>query len=477
MELALSGSLLRSFFKSVGCLAKIGAEVLVEASAGTGLTLKSMNSARSAFCSVTFKQSSFEVFAVPNGTVQTAVLAKHLAAALRTQRLERVVLSQAAGESSTLRVRLECSRSGLTKHYGLHCVTDAEHLKATVDASLMPISLILKPKEFSRLLSHFQSAQTDVTVSFTPEQTNHPNASGKDFSGGFGDRRHEKENSRNLRLSSFADPNAPPGQHLQTSIGLDAAEDAVLRYTHEKDASETAGAGPSTSTSTDVTVNLKDLRAMVQFCESVDLDVAIYADSAGAPLLVRPCAEFRGAGHGRGEYGTGRGEGGGPGGGGRGNNGNYFDAAAVDFDAELVLASMLPRGETLAAEPSETLGGTRRGDGEREDGSVAPTKFAGETAQKGGRSREVTERGAPRVETPRDGRPSMDTAVSDSEAGGSQPGHGRGEHSVGAQNRNANANLKWAPGAPANAAETDDWDWDGGDDFVEATPPEKRRRV
>ena len=169
--------------------------------------------------------------------------------------------------------------------------------------------------------------------------------------------------------------------------------------------------------------------------------------------------------------------GGGPGGGGRGNNGNYFDAAAVDFDAELVLASMLPRGETLAAEPSETLGGTRRGDGEREDGSVAPTKFAGETAQKGGRSGEVTERGAPRVETPRDGRPSMDTAVSDSEAGGSQPGHGRGEHSVGAQNRNANANLKWAPGAPANAAETDDWDWDGGDDFVEATPPEKRRRV
>lgn len=311
MELALSGSLLRSFFKSVGCLAKIGAEVLVEASAGTGLTLKSMNSARSAFCSVTFKQSSFEVFAVPNGTVQTAVLAKHLAAALRTQRLERVVLSQAAGESSTLRVRLECSRSGLTKHYGLHCVTDAEHLKATVDASLMPISLILKPKEFSRLLSHFQSAQTDVTVSFTPEQTNHPNASGKDFSGGFGDRRHEKENSRNLRLSSFADPNAPPGQHLQTSIGLDAAEDAVLRYTHEKDASETAGVGPSTSTSTDVTVNLKDLRAMVQFCESVDLDVAIYADSAGAPMLVRPCAEFRGAGHGRGEYGTGRGEGGG----------------------------------------------------------------------------------------------------------------------------------------------------------------------
>ena len=71
----MSGSLLRTFFKSVMCLAKIGAEVLIEASAGHGLTLKAMNSARSAFCSVTFKQASFDVFHVRAGTLQTAVLA------------------------------------------------------------------------------------------------------------------------------------------------------------------------------------------------------------------------------------------------------------------------------------------------------------------------------------------------------------------------------------------------------------------
>jgi len=34
MELALSGSLLRTFFKSVACLAKIGSEILIEATAG-----------------------------------------------------------------------------------------------------------------------------------------------------------------------------------------------------------------------------------------------------------------------------------------------------------------------------------------------------------------------------------------------------------------------------------------------------------
>ena len=113
MELALSGSLLRSFFKSVGCLSKIGAEVLIEATAGTGLTLKAMNTARSAFCSVTFKQASFEVFNVRTGTVQTAVLAKHLAAALRTQRLERVVISQKPGDAVTMSVLLEVARRPL----------------------------------------------------------------------------------------------------------------------------------------------------------------------------------------------------------------------------------------------------------------------------------------------------------------------------------------------------------------------------
>ena len=81
--------------------------------------------------------------------------------------------------------------------------------------------------------------------------------------------------ARNLRLSSFADPNAPPGQALQTSISLDTAENAILRYEHD-------GANK-----VDVTVNLKDLRAMVAFCESVDVDVAMFCETAGAPMLVR----------------------------------------------------------------------------------------------------------------------------------------------------------------------------------------------
>ena len=451
MEVALSGSLLRTFFKSAACLAKIGAEVLIEAAAGQGLTLKAMNSARSAFCSVTFKQASFDLFTVREGTLQTAVLAKHLAAALRTQRLERIVLSQAANDRSKLSVQLECGRVGLTKTYGLHCVTDAEHLKATIDPTQMPVKLVTRARELGRLLSHFQSGQNDITVSCMPEE---------DGADAFRDHRAGSAMApppaRNLRLSSFADPNAPPGQALQTSISLDTAEDAILRYEHD-------GANK-----VDVTVNLKDLRAMVAFCESVDVDVAMFCETAGAPMLVRPTAKYRGSHRAQGADAH-REQ----------HRGPYFDAAAVDFDAELVLASMLPQG---AEEPTETLGGTARP--ERRGGeSVAGPTMQGDprdSAAASGRS-ELTERAAKlghgHVRGPGVARSAATSAVPDSEDG-SPGGAVRGGGGVGGDGGQSvgNAPLAWAPGAPADDA-GDDREWEfGGDEFVEATPPEKRRR-
>lgn len=437
MEAALSGSLLRTFFKSVMCLAKIGAEVLIEASAGHGLTLKAMNSARSAFCSVTFKQASFDVFHVRAGTLQTAVLAKHLAAALRTQKIERIVLSQSPGDASKLAVELQCNRVGVTKTYSVHCLTDVEHLKATIDASRMPVRLVARPREFGRILSHFQSGQNDITISCSPEGAEN----------GFDDRDLLKTGDergaahRNLKLSSYADPNAPAGQALQTSVSLDTAEDAVASYEHD-------GNGP-----VDVTVNLKDLRAIVAFCESVDLDVALFCDCAGAPVLARPTAEFRSHGDPRGGgagYGAGHG-------GYDNHHGRYFDAAAADFEAELVLASMLPPG---TGEPSETMGGERT----EEDGgggggnSVAGPTFPADSVPDA-RHSELTERGGGF------GRPSAATSagipdsVDEGDFGGGA-GTARGARAA------EDAGLAWAPGAPV----------DEEDEFVEATPPEKKSR-
>ena len=107
----------------------------------------------------------------------------------------------------------------------------------------------------------------------------------------------------------------------------------------------------------------------------------MFCETAGAPMLVRPTAEYRGSHRAQGADAH-REQ----------HRGPYFDAAAVDFDAELVLASMLPQG---AEEPTETLGGTARP--ERPGGeSVAGPTMPGDprdSAAASGRS-ELTERAA-----------------------------------------------------------------------------------
>ena len=119
MDIALSGMTLRGFYRSVASLSKLGAEVLIEATGDRegqrngGLTIKAINTARSAFLSVTFKSTSFDAFnvTVPEGTLQTAVYAKHLLAALRTQKVERVLLSQAVDAPEKISIQLALTTS------------------------------------------------------------------------------------------------------------------------------------------------------------------------------------------------------------------------------------------------------------------------------------------------------------------------------------------------------------------------------
>ena len=131
---------------------------------------------------------------------------------------------------------------------------------------------------------------------------------------------------------------------------------------------------------------------MVSFCESVDLDVAVYADCAGAPMPRVPHRGVQGraipppaAAGGQPQYG------------GR-DRSNYFDAAAVDFDAELVLASMLPRGDKRLSRRKRSVArdaGTRE---KKKDSVAPPGRFRGRgkeerSDRKRGREGAVGERG------------------------------------------------------------------------------------
>jgi cell cycle checkpoint control protein RAD9A len=433
------------------------------------LSIKSINTARSAFCSIVLKPAAFEKYALTSGeaTVQTCVLSKHLLASMRTTRMESLSLALDA-DQTTLSVTIVCNRGGVRKTYRIHVIEDAEHLKATIDAESMPVKLVLRPRGFSRLLSHFQPGQNDITIACLPETDG-----AERVERSFGVNANEPPPPRkNLKLTSYVDPNAPPSGALQTSIGMDTSEDAVLRYEAKKD--ETL----------EVTVNLKDLKAMVAFCEHVDVDVAIFADSPGAPVLVRPCAEFREIGGGGG--------GGGGGGYGQQQHGGYpqrgqFDGlSGVPLDAELVLASMIPLQQELDKNEGGAHGGGDGGAGagggfggesnEDEDALLLAAVTQAEQRMSAAASRggEITERSARgKRRAAKDADASVDAAAStgipDSvDDGGGGGGRAREAVSVG------NAGLAWAPGESTRADDTDDDD--DGDQFVEPTPPDKRRR-
>ena len=95
----------------------------------------------------------------------------------------------------------------------------------------MPITLVVRLKEFGRLLSHFQSAQTDVTVSFAPGKHRRPPPVAC-FAGGFETDEAKPPRTRRETGYRVSATRTPRLQTLQTSISLDTAEDAVLRYEH-----------------------------------------------------------------------------------------------------------------------------------------------------------------------------------------------------------------------------------------------------
>lgn len=227
---------------------------------------------------------------------------QHLLAILRSVKAEQLTLRMAEGASARLTVQLVCGKSGLVKTYDVACLAEPEILCANIDRRKLPVKVVVKPKELARMLANFHSGQVDVTFVSLPDT---PLAA--PLPPGVAVKR--------LRLLSFVDPAKaePTGSQLTTRLAVDAGDEMVATYTHRGNALAEA------------TVNLRDLRVMVAFCEAVEADLALWFEAPGAPLLC--CPDFRSRitsyfqGHGQ--------------------------ERSLDWDAELVLATMLDSNPTI----------------------------------------------------------------------------------------------------------------------------------
>lgn len=410
MNVELAGATLRALHRSVAFLSRVGAETLIEArdeGNERAVVLRAVNVNRSAFARVRVSARAFERFTVVGGRARACALAKHVLASLRgAVRAERCVMSTETREDGARRVtvRTTSAKSGTTRTYEMCEVVDAEHVDAEMDAEGMPGKVVVRARAMGALLAHFAtSAREDVTIAFARVEA----TSAEDVD------EERRGAGKILTLSSYASAGAGLSQALQTSVSVRRDDESILFYRND------AGA------KIEVTVNLKDLRGAVQLCESSDVDVALYCAQAGAPVIVKPTADFKFAQqHGDGHHQPPQ---------------NYTPPPA-DFEAELVLASMLPPEPTREEPPTQS-----RRDDERAAAASAPQPLPN----------------APLGSQPWSGVPDTEDG-SQRDAGGVEV--------ASAPRREPAATI------PSARLDEDDWFETNGDEFVEATPPEKRRR-
>ncbi|CEF99386.1 Rad9 [Ostreococcus tauri] len=406
MRADISAHSLRALHRSVAFLSRVGGEIMLDAREDGregSLTLKSVNANRSAFARVRVLARAFDAFEVRGKRVQACALAKHVLASLRASaRAETLSIEladdDAAREEPRVVVRTTSAKTGVTRTYEMCEVIDCEHVDAEMDAEAMPGKCVMRARAFGALLQHFASAaQEDVTITFGIEG---------EVCVEVDEGRIGNSSGNILTLSSFATAGAGLSQALQTSVSVRRDDESILFYRN------TAGS------KIEVTVNLKDLRGVVQLCEASDVDLAIYCAQAGAPVIAKPTADYK-LFHQHGES-------------------QQAAAPSVDFEAELVLATVLP------------------------------PEIANDASTQSERAEPSAPSAAQLPNVPIGSQPW--SAVPDTEDGSQREIGGADE--VGALPR------PWGQNAStiANVSADEDWHATNVDDFVEATPPEKRRR-
>ncbi|KAK1650132.1 hypothetical protein QYE76_067937 [Lolium multiflorum] len=295
MELSMSGGALRTFSRCVTCLARIGSELVFQAYPDK-LELHTLNSSRSAFASVSLKRDFFDHFhlpadgtaaaaAAPSTPLQCSVLLKSVLAVLRTPTatIDRINASLPHHDASKLEFVIHCL-NGLKKTYRISCTAESEVQTLALDRGRFPSRLAIRPRDLTRLLSNFQSSLQELTIIATEPAAGLPCVD--DDIGG-----------KAVELLSYIDPTKDDyDSRLHTQLWIDPAEE-FLEYVHAGDP-------------VDVTFGVKELKALLTFCEGCEADILLFYEKAGEPVLLAP------------RFGL-------------------DDGSSSDFDATLVLATML----------------------------------------------------------------------------------------------------------------------------------------
>ncbi|KAK8573510.1 hypothetical protein V6N13_009600 [Hibiscus sabdariffa] len=283
MELSLSYNALKTFSRSITCLARVGNELVFQASSSQ-LALHTLNSSRSAYQSVMFKPNFFDVYRISSTQVQCSVLLKAVCSVFRTPiaSIDNLTVELADPDASKIQWALTCYSGKLV--LALECNQFIVfYIYPCACRRRFPSNFVVRPRDLNRLLANFQSSLPEITIIAT-EPTSLPSDAASEIGG------------KAVELRSYIDPTKENDSSLHTQLWIDPSEEFV-QYTH-------------TGNPVDVTFSMKELKAFLTFCEGCEVDIHLFLDKAGEPILL--ATKF-----------------------------GLDDASVSNFDAALVLATML----------------------------------------------------------------------------------------------------------------------------------------
>ncbi|KAL3728322.1 hypothetical protein ACJRO7_032988 [Eucalyptus globulus] len=229
------------------------------------ISFHALNSSRSAYQLITFKPDLFDAFTVSGAQVQCSVLPKAVCSVLKMPISNIDYLSVQLPDINASKVQ-----------WALQCFNGK-------DLSI-PRQFCMRPRDLNRLLANFLSSLWEITI-IAMECNSNPSDAASEFGG------------TAVEFRSYVDPTKENDSLLHTQLWIDPVEEFV-QYAHN-------------GNPVDVTFAVKELKAFLAFCEGCEMDIHLYFEKAGEPILMAP------------KFGI-------------------DEGTSSNFDATLVLTTMLP---------------------------------------------------------------------------------------------------------------------------------------
>ncbi|XP_055306605.1 cell cycle checkpoint control protein RAD9A [Sitodiplosis mosellana] len=243
MKCVVTGQNATILAKAIHSFARIGIELYVEADARSGLSLRTVNMTKSAFASIVFNLDFFSSFMVKSKNVeenQCKLSMKSCLGVFRNMKQVESCTITLDAKSCKMTVQFKCRLETIRTHH--ISILEHETLQAAyvTDRSLNVLGG--NHKIFSNIVSSFKANEEELSI---------------------------KANEKNIVIQNYEDGTQVDNRFVRSQITLKSDEFDSFKI------------GENTT----ITFCMRELRAILNFAESMNTSISANFDTAGSPVV------------------------------------------------------------------------------------------------------------------------------------------------------------------------------------------------